>query len=35
MLAFKLRDKVAGANTPQFQPERFLEELERAKSDRT
>jgi uncharacterized RDD family membrane protein YckC len=35
MLAFKLRDKVAGANTPAFQPERFLEELERAKSDRT
>lgn len=35
MLAFKLRDKVAGADTPQFQPERFLEELERAKSDRT
>lgn len=35
MLAFKLRDKVAGTNTPHFQSERFLEELERAKSDRT
>lgn len=35
MLAHRLRDKVAGASTAQFQPERFLEELERAKSDRT
>jgi uncharacterized RDD family membrane protein YckC len=35
MLAYGLRDKVAGASTGPFQPERFLEELERAKSDRT